>query len=157
MRFDVTVNENLDQDAKFFDQPVPNQPGAELWLNFEKVKLINSTGIRRWMQWCKDLPADIKVYITQAPLGVVEQAHLIDRFFPKNCEIQSIRSFFYCERDTEEQSVLLKRGEHYFYAEDSADKKVQLKLPQIPCPLCAQVMQPDFLENRVFAFLKTNR
>lgn len=155
MRLDRAINENIDQDTQFFDEVLPEST-AELWIDLEKVKIINSTGILRWMRWCKTLPAGIRVYLVKAPISLSIQAHLIDRFFPPFMRIQSVRGYFFCPDDSEEVLVEMERNKDYFYAEDMISKKSEVRLPKVACPHCSKMMEPDFLESRVFAFLKVD-
>lgn len=156
MRLDRVINENIDQDTQFFDEVLPAST-AELWIDLEKVKIINSTGILRWMRWCKALPAGIRVYLLNVPGALAVQGHLIDRFFPPFIKIQSVRGYFFCEDDSQEVLVNMERNKDYFYAEDMISKKSEVRLPKVACPLCSKIMAPDFLESRVFAFLKVDQ
>lgn len=154
MRFDRVIDGNLDQASSFFSEPVPTEAGAELWLDMSKVMSINSTGIRRWMEWTQNLPSTLKVFLSHCSMNFVVQAYLIDGFFPKNCRVESVNSFFFCDIDSEEKAVLLKRNQDYFYAEDTGTEGPEIRLPSIQCAQCSQIMEPDFIEARAFAFLK---
>ena len=154
MRFDRSVNGNLDEMTTFFDEPVPTEPNAELWLDLSKVEMVNSSGIRSWMKWCKSLPPTLKVFLTHCPWNFVVQASIIPDFFPKQCRLQSIHAFYFCDQDSHGQNVELKREQNYFYADDTKPGAASIQLPKVLCEKCSQPMEPDFVESRLFAFLK---
>lgn len=155
MRFDRAIEGNLDGVVTFFDEPVPAEPNAELWVDLSKVEVVNSTGLMRWMKWCKSHPAGLRVFLTHCPWNFAVQSSIMQGFFPPNCRLQSIRTYFYCEKDHEEKNVLLNREKDYLYAEDSAQGQAEIRLPTVLCPKCSLAMEPDFVESRLFAFLKS--
>lgn len=155
MRLQRTWTGNIDEAATFFEEALPSDKNAELHIDLQGVTLINSIGIMRWMQWAKSLPADLQVFFARAPLQVVNQAALVDGFFPPNFKVESFQALYYCDPCSEEKAVLFENGRHYFYPAQTKGNEPEINMPLIHCPKCSKPMEPDFSGNRAFAFLRT--
>ncbi|HEX7672653.1 MAG TPA: hypothetical protein VF412_00710 [Bdellovibrio sp.] len=125
---------------------------TELLINMEKVTFINSIGVKNWITWSMKIPSICKIRLEMCPFVIVNQVNIVQGFLPRQGSIESFIAPYMCETCGVEKTTVLKRGEHFQYASSEGPKF--LNLPEdIFCPKCKMNMEPDFLIERVFAFL----
>lgn len=142
------INENCD----LYDYDI--RLAKELILDLEKVTFINSIGVKKWILWTVRIPPNCSVAILKSPFMIVSQINTVLGFIPKNTILESFNAPFICSDCTSDQYFLLKRGDHFNY--QSSTSEPLFKLPEnFTCKKCNSLMEPDFVPEKAFAFLKT--
>jgi hypothetical protein len=126
----------------------------QLNLDMTKVTSINSIGVKHWIMWTLRIPKECKVAIVNCPYVIVAQASMVMGFTTPNMTIESFRAPFLCDECGNEEIHLLKRGKDYEYALNNVPMKVQLPAG-IVCHKCKKgKLEPDFVTEKTFIFLK---
>ena len=95
----------------------------EVVIELEGLELINSVGIRGWINWTREFaPARLK--LRNCPKIFVDQINLVAGFLPADAVVESFFVPYYCEEENLESFVKWVKGVHY------GDGKV-LKVPDI--------------------------
>lgn len=96
----------IDEDADF--SPLNGKTSSAMVFDLEGVDLINSCGIRDWIEFQKSLPQDMKIVYRKCPQVIVEQLNIVKGFVRENSEIESFYAPYYNEDKDEEVKILLK-------------------------------------------------
>lgn len=127
--FEGSIDESF---STFSVKPHPNK-GAHI--NFEKVKSINSIGIRNWIQWIISNPG-VKFTFQKCPVCVIEQINNVKGFAPVGTVIESFFVPYYSEETGEEKQELYILGKDFQIGapptvkviKDSSGKKMDLDI-----------------------------
>ncbi|MGE3388345.1 MAG: hypothetical protein AB7K41_16590 [Bdellovibrionales bacterium] len=137
--------------------PIQEAEGVEhLILDLKEVTLINSGGIRLWLQWMtgiKLLSPTVIITVVNAPKIMIDQMNYFRDFIPAPYVVKSLFVPYFCESCNLSHEELLLRNEHFSELMDTAD----LKLPEVTCPNCKQPMEMDIFPEQYFKFLKNIR
>jgi hypothetical protein len=127
---------------------------TQLTLDMGKVTQINSIGVKHWITWTLRIPRDCKVSIVNCPYVIVSQASMVMGFITPAMKIESFRAPYVCESCNFEEIQLTSRGKQYEYASGGVGAKIEL--PQdLVCSKCRKgKLEPDFLIDKTFKFLK---
>lgn len=66
-----------------------------LVVDFEGMTIINSAGIRTWLNWTQQIKNVSKIYLENCRFKFVDQARYVKGIFPKNFEVLSFYIPFY--------------------------------------------------------------
>lgn len=99
----------IDEDADF--SPITGKSADTMIFNLEKVHLINSCGIRDWIEFQKTLPESMSIIYRKCPQVIVEQLNIVKGFVRENSSIESFYAPYYNEEKDEEIKALLTPGE----------------------------------------------
>ena len=136
----LTFKRNLIEDfelPKLEDIP-------ELVIDFDKVRVINSMGIRKLIMWfeeCKDLS---KIRAVHCRRVFVDQMNMVEGLIPSNMVIESFYVPYYCEAKDDSKDILFTQGKEY---DDQG-----LHLPSVTNE-SGDAMEIDVIESRYFRFL----
>ena len=136
----IFVGGPIDEDASFTGVDL----GAgckELVINFAKVTLLNSCGIRAWIKWIQTVPPSVKIAFEECPKIVVDQINIVDGFLPKGAEVRSFDIPYFCEACEGSTIKSCKKGESYSET--------------VPCSKCGKEAEIDVIESKYFSFLKS--
>ena len=97
--FEGSIDESF---ASFSLKPHPNK-GVKI--DFEKIKSINSIGVRNWIQWLSSAPG-VKFTFQKCPVCVIEQVNNVKGFAPLSTVIESFFVPYYSEETGEEKHEL---------------------------------------------------
>lgn len=148
---EISVEGPISEKASLFE--INLQTFKEIRLNMSKVTFINSIGVKNWILWTYRIPADAKLYLDECPFVIVNQINIVHGFIPKNAVVTSFLAPFLCDNCSHEQTVKLAQNVHYFYSSDQSESS--LKLPEnMKCPKCGGTMEPDFILEKTFGFIK---
>ena len=114
----------------------------KLIFDFDKVTIINSCGIREWINFLGTQESK-KIHYINCRQIIVEQVNMIYGFLPDNGTIDSFYAPYYCEDCDIEKKILLK-----------TPQIVSNKAPSIKCDKCSTEMEFDALEDQYFRFIK---
>ena len=95
----------IDEDADF--SPLLGVSASTMVFDLGKVSLINSCGIREWIEFQKSLPQETKITYRKCPQVIVEQLNIVKGFIRENSLIESFFAPYYNEAKDEEVKILL--------------------------------------------------
>lgn len=130
----------IDEDANFDKLLEVEMP--EYIFNFEKITLINSCGIREWINFLSKLPTDAKIHYENCGQIIIEQMNMVHGFIKEGAIIESFYAPYFCEECDIEKKVLLNSN--------SIEGK---KAPVVKCDQCQNEMEFDAIEDQYFNFL----
>lgn len=141
-RLNVLLTGTIDEDADF--NPLEGLSQPEVVFDFYGVTMLNSCGIREWINFISKLPEATRITYRRCPQIIIEQINMVHGFFRAGAVIESFYAPYYCEKCDKEAKVLIKA------------KEVQGRhAPQAACPHCHDgQMVFDALEEQYFHFLK---
>lgn len=137
----VQLSGVIDEDAEF--GKIKNISTAEVVFDFQKVTLINSCGIREWIQCIGALKSGTKIVYLNCPQIIIEQINMVQGFIPAGASVDSFYAPYFCEDCDDEVKVLLKK-----------DLVKNSKAPKVQCPKCNSDLDFDAIESQYFNFLK---
>lgn len=138
----VMLSGTIDEDADFKILDGLSQPSVIF--DFDKVTMLNSCGIREWINFLTKLPPSTQVVYRHCPQIIIEQINMVHGFFREGAIIDSFYAPYYCESCDKEPKILLKTSQ-----------VKNKKAPAATCPFCsAEGIEFDALEEQYFHFLK---
>lgn len=148
------VLEGSFNESTVFDD-VPIKGVEEIYVDFNGVKFINSTGINKWVRWTQTLETDyptVKMKFFNCPKVIVDQINAVKGFLPKNAKVESFWLPFYCDESDRREYVLLTRETDF--SEEIGAEKQWVNIPECQCSESSTPCEPDIMPAKYFAFLK---
>ena len=136
----INLDGVIDEDVNF--EEILNTSQKEYVFNFDKITMINSCGIREWINFLEKL-GKVKIMYQRCPQIVIEQMNITQGFLGKNCKVESFYAPYYCEKTDVEKKVLLKTSDI------KNGKAPSVKNDQ------GDEMEFDAIEEQYFGFLKS--
>lgn len=138
----VKLHGIIDEDANF--KNINETKASLIVMDFSGISMINSCGIREWINFISQLSVQSKMIYQNCPQIIIEQINMVHGFFRPGSVIESFYAPYFCESCDTESKILLK----------SEEVKSQ-EAPQVKCPNCgASPMEFDAIEAQYFNFLK---
>lgn len=131
----------IDEDADF--SKINKLESPKIVFDFQKVSMINSCGIREWIQYLVGLGTQSQITYVNCPQIIIEQINMVQGFIPKGGKVESFYAPYFCEDCDKETKMKI----------NSADIK-SFKAPICKCPDCQSEMEFDAIEAQYFNFLK---
>ncbi len=121
---------------------------GELRLDLEKLTLINSMGIHKWITWMRHRTnmQGSMVLVNCRPV-VINQINILRGFLPDYARVDSFFVPYSCENCGFDEKLLLKRGVEY-----DDQRQVQFATEKA-CPSCGGVLGLDIMHDRYFKFM----
>lgn len=116
----------------------------ELRLELERVRRINSFGVRSWIEAMRQVPRGVRVVFANCSPPVVEQCNMVSGFVGQ-AEIESFYVPMICAA-CEAQVEL--------WVTTETCRALGNTLPATPCPCCERTMVIDDLEEQYLLFLR---
>lgn len=134
----------IDEDSDF--SRVLSSQNKLYVFNFEKVQMMNSCGVREWINFIEKLPDDSTLIYTNCPQVVIEQINMVQGFLKKGAKIDSFYAPYYKESSDEVQQVLLK-----------TEQIENTKAPEIKDPETQEILEFDAIEAQYFNFINQQK
>lgn len=116
--------------------------------DFEKVKLINSTGLQRWIKFLESFAPTVAMAFRRCSIRTVTQINMFPGFLAgRQVTIESFFAPYFCEACDLSIELLLDYATH----KAELDK---LKAPKMSCSRCSKEAEFDGIEKKYFVFLK---
>lgn len=116
--------------------------------DFEHVKLINSTGLQKWIRFLEGIDPKVEMHFARCAIRVVNQINMFPGFVAgRTVKIDSFFAPYFCESCDQSCDILL----------DSSINAAELsagKAPKAKCPRCKGVAEFDGIEKKYFLFAK---
>ncbi len=130
----------IDEDADFEKILSIKQP--QYIFNFDKVTMINSCGIREWINFVEKLPSDCKIEYHNCRQIIIEQINMVQGFIRKGASIVNFYAPYFCNECDVEKKIKLET------------KQLSTgHAPSIKCDSCSKELEFDAIEEQYFAFL----
>lgn len=142
-KLNLNIAGTIDEDADFSTIPIAGN--AEIELNLQNLKSINSCGIREWIQWM-GTAAGAKITFALCPKVIVDQINMVDGFLPANGSVASFFVPYYNDDSGAEKNVLFTYGKEF--TESAVNPPKDIKDDE------GNPMEMDVIEAKYFKFLK---
>jgi len=135
-------------DEDFHCENLVSKNPAELHIDFNDVKVINSCGIREWVNFIEKLGPAVPIKYNNCPQIIVQQINMVDGFLSANASVETFFAPYFCEECDSEHVILLKGSD---VATGAA--------PTQKCPDCnaSEDMEFDAIEKQYFHFLEIKK
>lgn len=128
----------IDEDSTF--EEILSSKKSKIIIDFNKVTLINSCGVREWINFLEGVKDCIITY-KNCPQVVIEQINMVHGFILPNTSIESFYAPYYSEKADDVLKVLLL-----------SSQVVDGKAPKIEQD--GEELEFDAIEAQYFQFLK---
>ncbi len=128
-----------------------------LVFNLDGCRIINSSGIKKWVQLMSQLAlkADLKIVLQNCHPLILDQINLIEGFLPANAQVESIYVMLFCEKCEKEFDVCKKVTD----VESSLSVAIR-DLKELDCdkfPECRKFITLDMHPDKTLSFLKKTK
>lgn len=106
----VHIEGSIDENFSQFSQSIPDQ--GQLVFNLDRLKSINSTGIREWIKLMQKL-SKAAVSFKNCPKIFIDQLNMVSGFIPPRSKILSFYVPYFSEELDQEIKVLYQEGADY--------------------------------------------
>jgi len=106
---DIKLSGQIDEDSDF--ATITNIGCHTLNFNFDKVTLINSCGVREWINYIEGIEENAKIIYHNCPQIVIEQINMVHGFIKKGTKVESFYAPYYSEDDDDVVKILLRTDE----------------------------------------------
>jgi hypothetical protein len=103
-----TLSGQIDEDADFSSL---NTDKKKIIFDLDGIELINSCGIRDWVEFQNGLPSDCSIVYKNCPQVIVEQLNIIKGFIKEGGVVESFYAPYYNEAKDEEVKILITPAE----------------------------------------------
>jgi hypothetical protein len=140
----------IDEHSDFTPIQLPTK--GILTIDLKGITMLNSMGLRNWVQWSHGLTQLAAVKFQNCPNIVVHQINILDGFIPLGATVESMDVPYLCEACDSAFDYHAVRGVDYHEA--SAKHPLKIVLPEtVPCPSCGAAANADFIPTKHFHFL----
>lgn len=136
---------SIDEDAEIQLNHAKNKLGSKIIFNFRDVTMINSCGVRAWINFLREVQANRQIHFQHCTPDVVSQINMIPNFLG-SAKLDSLYADYSCESCGHRAKEFFQRGKNLPGSSSDA-------LPPVKCPSCGEAMEMDELEEEFFAFL----
>jgi anti-anti-sigma regulatory factor len=128
-----------------------DQVNGDLVIDLSGVGLLNSMGVRGWIQWLGSLKVERDVMLVNCSPPVVKQINILNGFLNDRTKILSIQVPYFCEDCGFEENKGL------VISELPENPTPPLVVHSYACVQCGKNMELDMVESQYLAFLKCHR
>ena len=136
----VDLSGCIDEDADF--EKILTIKQDEYIFNFDLVTMINSCGIREWINFIEKLPTESKIEYHNCRQIIIEQINMVQGFIKKGASITSFYAPYFCNKCDAEKKIKLKTNDLN-----------NATAPELKCDQCEDTLEFDAIEEQYFAFL----
>jgi anti-anti-sigma regulatory factor len=155
-------NQVIDRQTKIFvEHALPESPvlslsaltGSEsVVIEFKNVDYVNSTGLRSFSKWLKELEAtypDMIISFEAVPAAIARHLLILKDFLPKKLEVSSMLVPYYCNAcDNEDHSTVINAQKL------RAMPRYADALPEtVICKVCGAKMEADVIPEKYLSLL----
>jgi ABC-type transporter Mla MlaB component len=119
---------------------------GKVMLNLAAVRRVNSTGVREWVNFMRELTRTNEVTLTHCSNAIVTQLNMIYNF-RGGAKVRSFLEPYICTRCDREEDKLIDVRQH-FPGGDYA------QMPRFTCDVCQSVLEFDEVIDTYLGFLR---
>jgi len=119
---------------------------GKVMLNLAAVRRVNSTGVREWVNFMRELTKTNEVTLTHCSNAIVTQLNMIYNF-RGGAKVRSFLAPYICTRCDREEDKLIDVRQH-FPGGDYA------QMPRFTCDVCQSVLEFDEVIDTYLGFLR---
>ncbi|AYF43570.1 MULTISPECIES: hypothetical protein [Halobacteriovorax] len=134
----VNLTGRIDEDADL--KPILDLKDKKLHINFNNVEMINSCGIREWINMLGELSG--KITYSHCPQSVIEQINMVHGFIKPGIDVESFYAPYYEESTDEVKMILINTS-------DVVDNKAPVMKND-----AGEELEFDAIEAQYFQFIK---
>lgn len=134
----VNLTGRIDEDADL--KPILDLKDKKLHINFNNVEMINSCGIREWINMLGELSG--KITYSHCPQSVIEQINMVHGFIKPGIDVKSFYAPYYEESTDEVKMILINTS-------DVVDNKAPVMKND-----AGEELEFDAIEAQYFQFIK---
>ena len=108
-KVEIKVSGQIDEDTSF--EKILNIQQEVYIFDLDEVSLINSCGVREWINFLEKLPEKAQITYKNVPQIVVEQINMVQGFVRPGAKITSFYAPYYSENNDEVVKILLQTEE----------------------------------------------
>lgn len=140
----ITLSGQIDET--FPPELMDISPAAEIVIDLDQIKLINSLGIREWIKFVNHLSQAKTIEFVKCPKIFIDQVNMVQGFIGSNCKVMSFYVPYFNEDNDVEKNILFTFGQEY--GDGFLNVEPEIKLPD------GTQMEIDVVEQKYFKFLK---
>ena len=129
---------------------MPDKLPENIIIDLEKVSMINSIGVRKWMEWSSQLPRT-NVVLRKIPKALVDQMNMVAGFMPGHAKIESFFVPYYFDKTDEVLELLYNNGPDF--TQGSQGKEGSYKIKDYKHPETGEMGELDVMEDRYFKII----
>jgi anti-anti-sigma regulatory factor len=130
---------SLDESAQL--PAYPDGILGRLIVDLEQLNMINSMGIRKWVDWTKTIRCKGGMTLIKCSTAVVTQLNVLYGFLPPDAKVESFFVPYHCDHCGHEEAFL-------WVVSGQQPENTRV------CPKCADMMEIEVIRERYFSFLK---
>lgn len=142
---ELAIEGKIDEDALL--EEMNHIPVRKVFINLGKLHSINSSGIRKWINWMSSFE-DREIFIHEAPRFFIDQANMVSEFLTSKTKVLSFYLPFFSENTEEEKSVLVETK--------SALSSGKFQMPEDVKDSNGELMEVDVNLSKYLAFTKNH-
>ncbi|MCO4794148.1 MAG: hypothetical protein KC493_10565 [Bacteriovoracaceae bacterium] len=104
-KVEVKVIGQIDEDASF--EKILSIKQEVYIFDLEEINLINSCGVREWINFLEKLPSTSSITYRNVPQVVVEQINMVQGFVREGAQIESFYAPYYNEQTDQVVKILI--------------------------------------------------
>lgn len=139
----ISLEGSIDEQSNFYQFNFPI--ATNVVIDLEKIITINTHGIKKWIDWTKELFSRSSLSLICCPPCIVDQINIIEGFLPPHAVIESFYVPYYSNKSHYEKRVLFERGKEF--TNDT------LSLPDLVTSEQKEDLEIDVVEETYFSFL----
>ena len=138
----------FDEDVNLKD--LPKSGMTQLSIDFEKMEVINSCGIREWIGWILNFKSETQITFSKIPKVFVIQMNTVVGMFPPHTHVKSFFVPYVCENCNLFKNLLFTNGMEF--KDGTLSRELDFK-----CDNCNEPLEMDIIESKYFRFIKEAR
>lgn len=142
----VFLSGQISEEAEATLSTLQSQLTGDIVFNFGGVKMINSCGVRAWINFLRATSPEKNIVFEECTPEIVGQINMIPNFLG-NGEIKSVYADYACESCEHTEWRLFEKGKNLPTSEDD------ISVENLKCPKCGEEMEMEELEDEFFAFV----
>ncbi len=99
----------IDEDSKLESMLVDS--AKKIIFNLDKIKMINSCGIRDWIEFQRKIDDSVQIVYQNCPQVIIEQVNIIKGFIKEGGVVESFYAPYYDAENDKEMKILLTPDE----------------------------------------------
>jgi len=105
----INFTGQIDEDSDFSSIKALNC--STLTFDFNEITLINSCGVREWINYVESLEHNIEIIYKRCPQIVIEQINMVHGFIRKGTKVESFYAPYYSEDNDDVVKILLNASD----------------------------------------------